>query len=128
MHWGWKRDTFCLIVWTIYFLFFLGTSPELLGYILDGYVENMAKLTICILSGLGVFALATMHEAVYSLGRQVRKDRGSSGGLDGVARSQTSDDHGGNKSIPFNEPGFRKNKALKSVSENQDKADDRSLL
>ena len=128
MHWDWKTETFCAVVWLIYFLFFLGTSPALLGYILNGYVENMAKLTVCILSGLGVFALATAMGAVHSLELQLRKYRGSSGGLDGVARSQTSDDHRGNKSIPFNEPGFRKNKAPKSVSENQDKADDWSLL
>jgi hypothetical protein len=128
MHWDLKRDTFCAIVGAIHFLFFLGTFPELLGYILNGYVENMAKLTVCILSGLGFCALATAMSAVQSLELQVRKDRGSSGGLDGVARSQTSDDHGGNKSIPFNELGFRKNKAPKSVSENQDKADDWSLL
>jgi hypothetical protein len=124
MHWDWKRNTFCGIVGAIHFLFFLGTSPALLGYILNGSVENMAKLTVCILSGLGFFALATTMSAVQSLELQVRKDHGSSGGLDGVARSQTSDDRRGNKSIPFNEPGFRKTQAPKSVSENEDKTDD----
>jgi hypothetical protein len=75
MHWDLKRDTFCAIVGAIHFLFFLGTFPELLGYILNGYVENMAKLTVCILSGLGFCALATAMSAVQSLELQVRKDR-----------------------------------------------------
>ena len=138
MHWDWKKDYFCITVCAIHMLFFFGTSPALLGYILDGYVENMAKLTICIISGLGFFALAMTMAAVHSFAYDVIKARRSSGELDTAARSQTPDDHQENKSISFNEPSFRKNKAPEkkapekkapeSVSENEDKTDGWHLL
>ena len=133
MQWDWKKDTFCVTVGAIHMLSFFGTSPALLGYILDGYVENMAKLTICIISGLGFFALAMAMAAVHSLARQVHKDHGSSRKLGKVDQFQIPDNPEENQSISFNEPGFRKNKAPenkapKSVSENEDKTDGWSSL
>ena len=143
MHWDWKKDYFCIAVGGIHMLFFFGSSPALLDYIANGYVENMAKLTICILSGLGFFALAMTTTAVHSLARQVHKDHGSLRKLGKIDRFHIPDNPEENQSISFNEPGFRKNKspknkepenkapenkAPKSVSENEDKTDGWSSL
>ena len=120
----WLKEFFIVGTGLLMLLTSLGTSPELLGFLLNGYIENSAKFFVCIISSLGFVAIALAIGQVSNLKNDLNKQGKSLEEKIPNNETRLSKDFSDKRSIPFNEPGFVKNRAKTKNSISGNKTSD----